>query len=88
VLSLLFGFFTVAILFANEVPDYLKDKLSGKHNLVSIILPQRAYQAYCVLVVAGFISIALGNYLGYRGFICLFTFVLVFSLIRAAKILR
>ncbi|MFA5005187.1 MAG: prenyltransferase [Candidatus Omnitrophota bacterium] len=88
ILSLPFGFMTTAILFANEVPDYSEDKLSAKHNLVSIIRTERAYQVYSVLEAAGFIFIALGIYLGYLGFVSLFTFILVFPAMQAAMIIK
>jgi len=88
ILSLLFGFFTTAILFANEVPDFSEDGFAGKHNLVSIIRPPRAYQIYSVLIGAGFIFIALGIYLGYLRFVSFSTFILVYPAIEAAKILK
>ena len=88
ILSLHFGFLTTAIIFANEVPDFGEDKLSGKRNLVSIVGPQRAYLVYSALIVAGFISITLATYRGYLGFVSLLAFVFVFPAMLAAKILK
>ena len=79
---------TTAIIFANEVPDFGEDKLSGKRNLVSIVGPQRAYLVYSALIVAGFISITLATYRGYLGFVSLLAFVFVFPAMLAAKILK
>ena len=42
-LSLPFGFLTVALLFANEAPDFPQDVKVSKHNWVGIIGPGQAY---------------------------------------------
>ncbi|MDD5044696.1 MAG: prenyltransferase [Candidatus Omnitrophica bacterium] len=87
-LSLPFGFFTAAILFSNEVPDYSEDRAAGKFNWVSIFKPQRSYLLYSGIVLCAFLSVALNIYYGYLGVISFFSFFLIFFAGRAAVILK
>jgi len=87
-LSLPFGFFTTAILFANEVPDFPVDMKAGKSTWVGICGAEKAYILYYILVILGFSSIVLNIHLGYLSswaYVCL---VLVFPEIKAAGILK
>lgn len=63
--SLPFGFFTAAILYANEIPDYADDLQAGKKNLANALPRERAHQGYRALAAAGFFSVALAVVLGY-----------------------
>ncbi|MFC1594155.1 prenyltransferase [Candidatus Omnitrophota bacterium] len=58
-LSLPFGFFTTAILFSNEVPDFETDSKAKKYTWVSITGAKGAYILYGVLVTLGFASVIL-----------------------------
>lgn len=88
ILSLPFGFFTTAILFSNEIPDFAADKNSGKMTWVSLFGPQRSYQFYYLLEALGFGSIIWAVYRGYLGKFALFSLVLVFAAIKAAGIIK
>ncbi|MFH1046313.1 MAG: prenyltransferase [Candidatus Omnitrophota bacterium] len=88
VVALPFGFFTVAILYANEVPDFSDDQKALKHTLVSLIGPQKAYVFYDILMSCGFLSILAGIYLGYLSLISLSAFPVLFLSYKATRILK
>lgn len=88
ILSLPAGFFTSAILFANEIPDFPGDSQAGKNNLVSLSGPKKAFFIYYLISFLGFCSIGLGIYLGYLGFISIFSFLLIFLALKAGAILK
>jgi len=88
ILSLSPGFFTAAILFANEIPDFPDDKKSGKNNLVSLCGDRHAFFLYLLIVSLGFCSIGLGIYLGYLGRVCVFSFLLIILAVKAGVILK
>jgi len=87
-LSLPFGFFTMAILFANEIPDYDTDRATGKMNWVSIVGKEKAYRIYEVIMVCGFVSIAGNIYLGYLHFVSILSFILIFMVFKATRIMK
>ena len=86
-LSLPFGFFTTAILFANEVPDYQNDLKSGKRTWVTLLGPEKSYLLYYLILFLGFSSVLLNDGLGYAGNLSLLSYFLFFPGIKAAKIL-
>jgi 1,4-dihydroxy-2-naphthoate octaprenyltransferase len=88
ILSLPAGFFTAAILFANEIPDFPGDSIAGKNNLVALCGPKKAFRLYYLIVFLGFCSIGLGIYLGYLGLVSLFSFLLIFLALKAGIILK
>lgn len=88
ILSLPFGFFTTAILFSNEIPDYAQDKASGKNTWVGISGARNSYLIYCLLELLGFGSILWAVYRGYLGKIALFALLLAFGVIKAAKTMK
>ncbi|MCX5710643.1 MAG: prenyltransferase [Candidatus Omnitrophica bacterium] len=88
ILSLPSGFFTTAILFANEVPDCPGDCKVKKMTWVSITGPDKAYIFYFLIVISAFAAIALGLWLGYLGKITLVSFIFVLMAIKAAGILK
>ncbi len=88
ILSLPFGFFTAAILFANEIPDFLDDQKSGKNNWVKIFGRERSYILYMLLIACGFGSILAGYFLGYLGAVSLIAFIFIGLAIKSAVILR
>ncbi|MFA4989700.1 MAG: prenyltransferase [Candidatus Omnitrophota bacterium] len=88
ILSLPAGFFSAAILFVNEIPDFPGDSKTGKNNLVSLGGPEKAFRFYYLIVFLGFCAIGLGVYLGYLGFIALFSFALIFLALKAGMILK
>jgi len=87
VLSLPFGFFTSAILFANEVPDFPEDSKSGKFTWVNLFGQKHAFVIYYLLMLMGFFSISVGISLRYLGVISVLACLLVFPATRAARIL-
>lgn len=88
ILSLPFGFFTAAILFANEIPDFEGDQKAGKFTAVSFLGREKAYLGYCGLSCAGFFSIAGAIVLGYLPAAAVFSFALIFVSVKAALILE
>ncbi len=88
VLSLAPGFFTTAILFANEVPDLPDDKKAGKNNLVALCGAGKAFLLYYLLIFSGFGSIALCVYMRYLKPFAALSFLLIFPAVRAGFILK
>lgn len=86
--SLPFGFFTTAILFANEVPDYDADYKVSKLTLVSLSGPKRAFIVYYFLTGLGFFSIALNIFFGQLSWLAGLTFILIIPAKMAADTLR
>jgi 1,4-dihydroxy-2-naphthoate octaprenyltransferase len=86
-LSLPFGFFTTAILFANEIPDYKEDVAAKKFTWVSLVGQKRAFLIYYLLIFFGFASIVANIAFGYLSFLALLALILVFPAFRAAGIL-
>jgi 1,4-dihydroxy-2-naphthoate octaprenyltransferase len=87
-LSLPLGFFTTAILFANEVPDYSDDLRAGKNTLVGLTGRHKAFVVYCILMCLGFLSILPNVVRGYLKPLALFTLILIVPAVKAAGILR
>ncbi len=88
ILSLPFGFFTTAILFANEVPDFFDDQKSGKNTWVRMFGPAKSFILYVVLIACGFAGIILNYFLGYLGMISLISLIFTGLAIKAAVILK
>ena len=86
-LSLPFGFFTTAILFANEIPDFVQDKKSGKITWVNFLGPQKSFLIYYLLIILGFSAILSAIYAGYLGKIAIFSFIFIVPAVKAAGIL-
>ncbi|MFC1514853.1 prenyltransferase [Candidatus Omnitrophota bacterium] len=87
-LSLPFGFFTAAILFANEVPDLTGDLKAGKKTLASLTGSDQAFLLYYLLGGMGFIAIIANVISGHVGYISLFSLLCVPLLIKAAGLLQ
>ncbi|UCC94606.1 MAG: prenyltransferase [Candidatus Omnitrophota bacterium] len=87
-LSLPFGFFTTAILFANEVPDFPGDSKVGKFTWVSLMGQKNAYKFYFLLVLFGFFSIVLNYLVGYLGALSLVSLVFIFIALKATSLLK
>jgi 1,4-dihydroxy-2-naphthoate octaprenyltransferase len=86
--SLPFGLFTTALLFANEVPDYPDDLKAGKMNWVSITGNKRAFVLYGILVALAFFFVAVDVFSGYLNMISFLSFILIMPAIRASRIMR
>ncbi|MBN1521370.1 MAG: prenyltransferase [Candidatus Aureabacteria bacterium] len=86
-LSLPFGFFTTAILFVNEVPDYPDDRKAMKKTWVSILGHEQSYWVYCFLVAMGYGAVILNVAIGNLGWMSLLTVFSVFMPYKAAWIL-
>ncbi|MBN3040393.1 MAG: prenyltransferase [Candidatus Omnitrophica bacterium] len=87
-LSLPAGFFTTAILFANEVPDFFDDIKSGKNTLISIIGPEKSYIFYFILEITGLAFILINLARGYLSWISAGALGLLFIVIKATFILK
>jgi len=88
ILSLPFGFLTMAILFANEIPDFSEDSLSGKRNLISLCGAKRAYCIYYILVLLSFLSIDAAVSMRYINILSLLANALIVLSLRAGKAQR
>jgi 1,4-dihydroxy-2-naphthoate octaprenyltransferase len=88
ILSLPFGFFTAAILVANEVADYKEDGLFDKSNLVKLVSVKNAYFLYLTLNSLGFIAILLAYYLGFLPLAALISLSSFFFVLKAARVIK
>jgi len=88
ILSLPFGFFTAAILFANEIPDFTQDIRSGKYTWVNLLGPQNSFLIYYLLMCLGFSAIVLAVYLGYLSKLAALSLFFILPAIRAGYILK
>jgi len=86
--SVPFGLFTTAILFANEVPDFLDDKKAGKLNWVSISGPKKAFLLYYLLMGLAFSVILLIVVLGYLKPWAFLAFIFILPVVKAGVILK
>ncbi len=87
-LSLPFGFFTAAILYANEIPDLADDKKCGKFTWASVVGSSRAYLIYYALMVFAFLSIIMNVGSHLIAPISLFAIFLIFIAHKATTILK
>ncbi|MCK9573276.1 MAG: prenyltransferase [Candidatus Omnitrophica bacterium] len=87
-LSVPFGFFTTAILFANEVPDFPDDNKVGKNTLVSVIGVDKSFLFYYLLVGAGFLFILINILAGFLSPWASLAFILIIPAYSAAKIIK
>ena len=88
ILSLPFGFFTTAVLYSNEIPDYPDDISVGKKTWVSIVGSGKAYILYCLLISFGFLSVVLNIIFGNLSLLSLATFIFIFPVLKAVNILK
>jgi len=88
IMSLPSGFFTAAILFANEIPDFSTDKKSAKNNLVSLFGVRRAFIFYYILIFAGLLAILFCLFSGYLSPVSVISLLLVIPAVKAGDILR
>lgn len=88
ILSAPFGFFTTAILFSNEIPDFQDDKASGKLTWVNFFGPQGSYILYVLFILLGFYFISLSMLFGFLGKISIIAFLLLALAFKAALILK
>ncbi len=86
--SLPFGFFTCAILFTNEIPDFEDDASSGKFTLVSLFGKNASRILYIALVSSGFLSIAACVTAGYVSFFSALSFLTIPLFIKAFNIIK
>lgn len=77
-ISLPFGLLAVLVLVANEVPDYLTDRLAGKYTLVSLTGPRYACILYLIIAAGVPATILMNFYYGNTGYFSLLSFALFF----------
>ena len=87
-LSLPIAAFITNVLFANEVPDFPQDEAAGKLAWVSITGPKYAYILYFLLMLFGFLAIGVNIALKYISPLAGVSFLLIFPVIKATKILK
>ncbi|MDD4182467.1 MAG: prenyltransferase [Candidatus Omnitrophica bacterium] len=87
-LSLPFGFFTTAILFANEIPDFTEDRNVGKNNWVSLIGVNKSFLFYCLLIGLGFSSIIINVFAAFLSPWACLTLILIVPAYSAARIIK
>jgi len=88
VVALPFGFFTAAILYANEVPDFADDLRAGKRTLANIFARERAYLGYYALALTGFASVVLAVALRYVSAWALLALLAIPLALKVARLLR
>ncbi|MDD3296469.1 MAG: prenyltransferase [Candidatus Omnitrophica bacterium] len=86
--SMPFGFFTTAILLANEVPDYPEDSSAGKNTWVVSLSPEKAWWIYGLLAALGLTMVIASVFLGYLGKISLLSLALSALFLKAVNIIR
>jgi 1,4-dihydroxy-2-naphthoate octaprenyltransferase len=87
-LSVPFGIFTTAILFANEVPDFTDDQKVGKNTWVSLLGPNKSFLLYYLLQFTGFIFILINIAAGFLNHLSLVAFLFIIPMLRAATIIK
>lgn len=88
VISLPFGFFTLAILISNEIADYLNDKNVQKYTWVVWTGGKLAYFIYFIVIILGFFSIIFCVYSNYLNNFALLVLFLIPDSIKAGAILK
>ncbi|MDD4955647.1 MAG: prenyltransferase [Candidatus Omnitrophica bacterium] len=87
-LSLPFGFFTTAILFANEVPDFPEDSNVGKNTWVSLMGTEKSFLLYCLLMGLGFLFILINVFAAFLSPWACLAFILLAPAYSAARIIK
>lgn len=87
-LSLPFGFFTCAILYANEIPDFSEDVSAGKFTWVKITGLSKAYILYGVIEACAFLSIIAAVLTRSMNSVSLLSLIFVVPVLRALFILK
>ncbi|MFA5311582.1 MAG: prenyltransferase [Candidatus Omnitrophota bacterium] len=87
-LGLPFGFFTLAILLANEIADCSDDKKVGKKTCLVLLGAGKGYIAYFFVISLGFSAILLGLYLGYLGLFSVLSVLLIPQAVKGGSILK
>ncbi|MBN1913193.1 MAG: prenyltransferase [Candidatus Omnitrophica bacterium] len=87
-LSLPFGFFTAAILFANEIPDFREDEKGGKLTWVGFLGQEKSYLIYILFIFCGLASVFLNISSGNLSFFSISCTVMLFPAFFAAGTLK
>jgi len=87
-LSLPFGLLTTAILYANEIPDFLDDREAGKFTWVGLVGQEKAFVLYYLLISFAFIAVVLSIFLGYLSRLSLFSLIFILPALKAAGVLK
>lgn len=87
-LSLPLGFFTMAILFCNEIPDYVVDKAANKNNWVVRIGPQKSYVMFFLIIIGGFATVIVNVGMGFLDKLALVTIFLLLLGLKAGYVLK
>ncbi|MCM8773885.1 MAG: prenyltransferase, partial [Candidatus Omnitrophica bacterium] len=87
-LSLPFGLLTLSILFVNELADYPDDIKVNKNTLVNLIKDKFAFIFYFFIMLVTLLFIVLSIFLGYLKIYALLSFVSIFLIYRAGKIIK
>jgi len=60
IVSIPLAILIAAVLWVNEIPDYVADKAVGKNHMVVLLGKERAAKGYAVLLIAAYVCIVLG----------------------------
>lgn len=86
--SLPYGFLITAVLFANEIPDYVSDRAAGKRTWVSLCGPERAFLVYGLLQLGAFVALMFCISRRLYAPWVLISLVAIIPLIKALRIMR
>ena len=81
--GIIIGILSACVLFVNSFPDYEADRISGRRTLVILLGKQRAAKIISLPIIAPYILITIGIFLGYTRFfslICLLSIPYVFKI--------
>lgn len=86
--SLPISFLILAVIVANEIPDYDTDLRAGKHNLISVFGHDEGYLVYGFFVLASFVFIIVNVIAGHYPVITLSALLLYFLGVKAMLMLK
>ncbi|MBM3244121.1 MAG: prenyltransferase [Candidatus Omnitrophica bacterium] len=88
ILAMPFGFFTLAILLANEIADLPEDKKTGKYTWPVLLGADKSYLSYFLVMIFGFMSIILGVLLHYLSAFSLISLLFIPQGVKIGLILK
>jgi 1,4-dihydroxy-2-naphthoate polyprenyltransferase len=83
--GIIIGILSASVLFVNSFPDYDADRNSGRRTLVILLGKQKAVKIISVPIIAPYILITIGIFLGYTkpfSLVCLLSLPYVFKIIK------
>jgi 1,4-dihydroxy-2-naphthoate polyprenyltransferase len=84
-IGIIVGTLSASVLFVNSFPDYEADRMGGRRTLVILLGKQKAAKIISVPIIAPYLLITIGIFLGYTrpfSLICLLSLPYVFKIIK------